>query len=51
MYDYGIWRLYVEGFAQFIQNKLIGKEKDPRGIEWINECRKNIKRTLFKSFI
>ena len=44
MSDYGIWRLYVEGFAQFIQNKLIGKEKDPRGIEWINECRKNIKR-------
>ncbi|QTA37551.1 hypothetical protein JYK00_07410 [Thermosipho ferrireducens] len=39
-YNIGIWRLYEEGFAQFYQNKLIEKDTDPRGKEWLEKCRK-----------
>lgn len=41
-YEYGIWRIYIEGFAQFYQSKLMDKDIDSRGIEWINKCDENI---------
>jgi hypothetical protein len=37
-YNQGIWNLYEEGFAQYFENVLTGKEIDSRGEEWVNEC-------------
>ena len=44
MYNKGIWRIYEEGFAQYFQNKLLVKEIDCRGEEWIQKCHENIGR-------
>lgn len=43
-YDYGIWRIYTEGFAQFYQFKLIDSIFDSRGESWINICDSNINK-------
>ncbi len=49
-YNKGIWSLYEEGFAQFFQYKLLGKEADSRGRAWIEECRIN-ERQLKKLYL
>lgn len=49
-YNKGIWSLYEEGFAQFFQYKLLGKEVDSRGRAWIEECRIN-ERQLKKLYL
>lgn len=41
-YKYGIWRLYVEGVAQYYQSKLMNEEKESRGKEWLNSCNEKI---------
>lgn len=40
-YNEGIWRIYTEGFAQFFQQALLGRDIDSRGIEWIKNCKNN----------
>ncbi|WP_073071476.1 hypothetical protein [Thermosipho atlanticus] len=45
-YNLGVWRIYEEGFAQFYQNKLLGKNIDSRGKKWIEQC--NEKRRALK---
>ncbi|QIB26721.1 hypothetical protein [Caloranaerobacter azorensis] len=49
-YNIGIWRIYEEGFAQFYQNKLLGKDVDSRGKEWIERCndKKNDLKRLYE---
>lgn len=37
-YNLGIWNIYVEGFAQFFQYKLLDKEIDSRGRQWLEDC-------------
>lgn len=44
MYEEGLWRVYIEGFAQFYQTKLMSEEKESRGIEWIRACDDNIRK-------
>lgn len=44
IYDYGIWRVYTEGFAQFYQFKLIDSCIDSRGEEWLNVCDSNLNK-------
>lgn len=39
-YNKGIWNLYEEGFAQYFENILTGKDTDSRGIEWVENCNK-----------
>lgn len=36
-YEYGIWRLYIEGFAQFYRNKLTPLFEE-RGESWVKAC-------------
>jgi len=43
-YIKGIWNLYEEGFAQFFQYRLLGKEVDSRGREWLERCNANEKQ-------
>lgn len=43
-YNEGIWSLYEEGFAQFHQYKLMDREFDSRGAEWLESCRTNEKQ-------
>ncbi|WP_069650112.1 hypothetical protein [Caloranaerobacter ferrireducens] len=49
-YNIGIWRIYEEGFAQFYQNKLLGKDVDSRGKEWLKKCndKKNDLKKLYE---
>lgn len=49
-YNKGIWDLYEEGFAQFFQYRLLGKEIDSRGKEWTEKC-KNHERQLKKLYL
>lgn len=37
-YINGIWRIYVEGFAQYYQHKLTNEKNDSRGSEWLQSC-------------
>lgn len=41
-YNYGIWRIYTEGFAQFYQHRLLGKEAYSRDEEWRIKCYNNM---------
>ncbi len=34
----GIWQIYIEGFVQFYQSKLMDKDIYTRSIEWTNKC-------------
>jgi len=43
-FNRGIWNLYEEGFAQFFQYRLLGKEVDSRGSEWVERCKANEKQ-------
>jgi len=49
-YNIGIWRIYEEGFAQFYQNKLLEKDADSRGKEWLKKCseKKNDLKKLYE---
>lgn len=48
-YEYGIWRLYIEGFAQFYRSKLTPTVEE-RGISWIEKCNEH-KEELKKLYI
>ncbi len=43
-YNYGIWDLYEEGFAQYFEEKISRYHKDSRGENWSYECEKNEKK-------
>lgn len=38
LYHQGIWQLYIEGFAQYYQSKLLEQSDDYRGSEWVGQC-------------
>ncbi len=38
LYDKGIWQLYVEGFAQYYQSKLLNKQVESRDKSWLENC-------------
>lgn len=51
-YNNGIWNLYEEGFAQYFENVLTGKDIDSRGIEWTVKCtekEKELKKEYIKA--
>lgn len=51
-YNNGVWNLYEEGFAQYFENVLTGKDIDSRGREWTVKCtekEKELKKEYIKA--